>query len=138
MRERTIPHEARAVNRLVRKWKREAPGAVLCAYEAGPCGYGLQRAPQEQGLGCQVIAPSLIPCKPGDRIKTDRRDARRLAELLEGGLLTHDHPLGPEGEAVRDLCRAREDAKKDPVRARHRQGKFLLRGPGALRALTCC
>jgi transposase len=125
--ERTIPHEARSVNRLVRKWKREAPGAILCAYEAGPCGYGLQRELQEQGLPCQVIAPSLIPRKPGDRIKTDRRDARRLAELLEGGLLTEVHPPSPEDEAVRDLCRAREDAKEDQVRARHRLGKFLLR-----------
>jgi transposase len=80
--ERTIPHEARLVNRLVRKLKREAPGAILCAYEAGPCGYGLQRELQEKGLACQVIAPSLIPRKPGERIKTDRRDARKLAELF--------------------------------------------------------
>ena len=125
--ERTIPHEARSVNRLVRKMKREVSGPILCAYEAGPCGYGLQRALREQGLPCQVIAPSLIPRKPGDRIKTDRRDARRLAELLEGGLLTEVHAPSPEDEAVRDLCRAREDAKEDQVRARHRLGKFLLR-----------
>ena len=125
--ERTIPHETRAVNRLVRKWKREAPGAIRCAYEAGPCGYGLQRDLLDQGVDCQVIAPSLIPRKPGERIKTDRRDARKLAELLEGGLLTEVHPPTPEDEAVRDLCRAREDAKEDEVRARHRLGKFLLR-----------
>ncbi len=125
--ERTIPHETRAVNRLVRKMKREASGTIACAYEAGPCGYGLQRDLREQGLDCQVIAPSLIPRKPGDRIKTDRRDARKLAELLEGGLLTEVHPPTPEDEAVRDLCRAREDAKEDEVRARHRLGKFLLR-----------
>ena len=125
--ERTIPYETRAVNRLVRKLKREAPGAILCAYEAGPCGYGLQRELQEQGLKCQAIAPSLIPRKPGDRIKTDRRDARMLAELLEGGLLTEVHPPSPEDEAVRDLCRTREDAKEDQVRARHRLSKFLLR-----------
>ena len=74
-----------------------------------------------------VIAPSLIPRKPGERIKTDRRDARKLAELLEGGLLTEVHPPTPEDEAVRDLCRAREDAKEDEVQARHRLGKFLLR-----------
>jgi transposase len=125
--ERTIPHETRAVNRLVRKWKREAPGAIRCAYEAGPCGYGLQRDLQGQGVTCQVIAPSLIPRKPGERIKTDRRDARKLAELFEGGLLTEVHPPTPEDEAVRDLCRTREDAKEDQVRARHRLGKFLLR-----------
>ncbi len=97
--ERTIPHETRAVNRFVQKMKREAPGPILCAYEAGPCGYGLQRELKEQGLACQVIAPSLIPRKPGDRIKTDRRDARKLAELLEGGLLTEVHPPSPEDEA---------------------------------------
>jgi transposase len=125
--ERTIPHGAKSVNRLVRKLKREARGPILCAYEAGPCGYGLQRELQEHGLACQVIAPSLIPRKPGERIKTDRRDARKLAELLEGGLLTEVHPPTPENEAVRDLCRAREDAKEDQVRARHRLGKFLLR-----------
>jgi len=125
--ERTIPHEARAVSRLARKLKREAPGEISCAYEAGPCGYGLQRDLQEQGLKCQVIAPSLIPRKPGDRIKTDRRDARMLAELHEGGLLTEVHPPSPEDEAVRDLCRTREDAKEDEVRARHRLSKFLLR-----------
>ena len=125
--ERTIPHEKRAVNRLVRKWKREAPGAIRCAYEAGPCGYGLQRDLTEQGIDCQVIAPSLIPRKPGERIKTDRRDARKLAELFEGGLLTEVHAPTPEDEAVRDLCRAREDAKEDELRARHRLGKFLLR-----------
>jgi len=80
--EGTIPHETRAVNRLVRTWKREAPGALRCAYEAGPCGYGLQRDLQGQGVLCQVIAPSLIPRKPGERIKTDRRDTRKLPELF--------------------------------------------------------
>jgi transposase len=74
-----------------------------------------------------VIAPSLIPRKPGEQIKTDRRDARKLAELLAGGLLTEVHPPSPEDEAVRDLSRAREDAKQDLTRARHRLSKFLLR-----------
>ena len=74
-----------------------------------------------------MIAPSLIPRKPGERIKTDRRDVRKLAELFEGGLLTEVHSPTPEAEAVRDLCRAREDAKEDQTRARHRLGKFLLR-----------
>ena len=77
--ERTIPHETRAVNPLVRKWKREAPGAIRCAHEARPCGYGLQRDLKDQGVDGQVIAPSLIPREPGERIKTDRRDARKLA-----------------------------------------------------------
>ena len=125
--ERTVPNEPRAVARWVRRVQREAPGPICCAYEAGPCGYGLQRQLRAAGLECQVIAPSLIPRKPGDRIKTDRRDARRLAELLEGGLLTEVQAPTPQAEAVRDLCRAREDAKEDQTRARHRLGKFLLR-----------
>ena len=79
------------------------------------------------GSVCTVIAPSLIPRKPGDRIKTDRRDARKLAELLRAGLLTELHPPTPEDEAVRDLCRAREDAHEDLVRCRHRLSKMLLR-----------
>jgi transposase len=124
---RTIPNEPRAVRRWVRRMKREAPGPIRCAYEAGPCGYELQRQLLADGIGCQVIAPSLVPRKPGDRIKTDHRDARKLAELLEGGLLTEVHPPTPEAEAVRDLCRAREDAKEDLMRARHRLSKFLLR-----------
>jgi transposase len=107
--------------------KREAPGPIVRAYEAGPCGYGLQRALFAEGVGCQVVAPSLIPRKPGERIKTDRRDARRLGELLAGGQVTEVHPPTPEAESVRDLCRAREDAKEDQTRARHRLSKFLLR-----------
>ena len=125
--EQTIPHEPRAILRWVRKVKREASGPIRCAYEAGPTGYALQRQLQGEGLECAVIAPSLIPRKPGERIKTDRRDARKLAELFEGGLLTEVHSPTPEAEAVRDLCRAREDAKEDQTRARHRLGKFLLR-----------
>jgi transposase len=125
--ERVIPHEPRAVRRWVRRMKREAEGPIRCAYEAGPCGYGLQRELLSEGLECQVIAPSLIPRKPGERIKTDRRDARKLGELLQGGQLTEVHAPTPEAESVRDLCRAREDAKEDQTRARHRLSKFLLR-----------
>jgi transposase len=125
--QRTIPNEPRAVGRWIRKMKRESPGPIRCAYEAGPCGYELQRKLLADGIDCQVIAPSLIPRKPGERIKTDRRDARKLAELLEGGLLTQIQTPTPEAEAVRDLCRAREDAKEDLMRTRHRLSKFLLR-----------
>lgn len=124
---RTIPNEERAVSRWVRRMKREAPGSIRCAYEAGPCGYTLQRQLLAEGIECRVIAPSLIPRKPGERIKTDRRDASKLAELFEGGLLTEVHAPTPEAEAVRDLCRAREDAMEDRMRARHRLSKFLLR-----------
>jgi transposase len=78
-------------------------------------------------VSCQVIAPALIPRKPGERIKTNPRDARKLAELLRAGLLTAVQPPTPEDEAVRDLCRARDDAREDLQRARHRLGKLLLR-----------
>lgn len=123
----TVPNEPNAVRRLVRKLEREAPGPVEMCYEAGPCGYALQRQVTTPRVRCQVIAPALIPRKPGDRIKTNRRDARKLGELLRAGLLTEVRPPTPEEEAVRDLCRARDDAREDVQRARHRLGKLLLR-----------
>lgn len=122
-----VANEEEAIRRLVRKLRRLAPGEVACAYEAGPCGYALQRQLVAKGVACQVVAPSLIPTKPGERVKTDRRDARKLAELLSAGLLTEVHPPTPEQEALRDLARCREDAKQDLMRARHRLGKMLLR-----------
>ena len=123
----TVPNEPNAVRRLVRKLEREAPGAVRVCYEAGPCGYALQRQMTTPHVSCQVIAPALIPRKPGERIKTNRRDARKLAELLRAGLLTEVRPPTLEEEAVRDLCRARDDAREDLQRCRHRLGKLLLR-----------
>jgi transposase len=122
-------NEPRAVRRLARQLVREGKGEVRCCYEAGPCGYALKRqleaaAPE---LVCEVIAPSLIPVKPGDHIKTDRRDARKLAMMLRAGLLTEVHPPTEEEEAVRDLCRCREDIREDLLRSRHRLSKFLLR-----------
>jgi transposase len=123
----TVPNEPNAVRRLVRKLEREAPGSVRACYEAGPCGYALQRQLLTTRVACQVIAPALIPRKPGERIKTDRRDARKLAELFRAGLLTEVRPPTPEEEAVRDLCRARDDAREDLLRSRHRLGKLLLR-----------
>ncbi len=123
-----LANEKAAVRRMVKKVQRLSPdNEVRFCYEAGPCGYALQRWIQEAGAVCVVVAPSLIPRKPGDRIKTDRRDARKLAELLRAGLLTEVHPPTPEDEAVRDLCRAREDAHEDLVRCRHRLSKMLLR-----------
>jgi transposase len=123
----TVPNEPNAVRRLVRKLEREAPGPVRVCYEAGPCGYALQRQMTTARVSCQVIAPALIPRKPGERIKTNRRDARKLAELLRAGLLTEVRPPTLEEEAVRDLCRARDDAREDLQRGRHRLGKLLLR-----------
>jgi transposase len=122
-----VANEPNAVRRLVRKLEREAPGPVRMCYEAGPCGYALQRQVTTPRVSCQVIAPALIPRKPGERIKTNRRDARKLAELLRAGLLTEVRPPTPEEEAVRDLCRARDDAREDLQRCRHRLGKLLLR-----------
>jgi transposase len=123
----TVPNEPNAIRRMVRKLERDAPGPVRACYEAGPCGYALQRQMTTTRVACQVIAPALIPRKPGDRIKTDRRDARKLAELFRAGLLTEVQPPTPEEEAVRDLCRARDDAREDLQRSRHRLGKLLLR-----------
>jgi len=120
-------NEKSAVQRMVKKIQRQARGEVRMCYEAGPCGYALQRWIEECGVKCVVVAPSLIPHKPGDRIKTDRRDAKKLAELYRAGLLTEVHPPSERDEAVRDLCRAREDAHEDLVRARHRLSKLLLR-----------
>ena len=123
----TVPNEPAAVRRLVRKLERDAPGPVRVCYEAGPCGYALQRQVATARVSCQVIAPALIPRKPGERIKTNRRDARKLAELFRAGLLTEVRPPTPDEEAVRDLCRARDDAREDLQRCRHRMGKLLLR-----------
>jgi transposase len=123
----TVPNEPKAVRRLVRKLERETPGAVRVFYEAGPCGYALQRQVTTSRVSCDVIAPALIPRKPGDRVKTNRRDARKLAELGRAGLLTAVQPPTPEDEAVRDLARARDDAREDLQRCRHRLAKLLLR-----------
>jgi transposase len=123
----TVPNEPNAVRRLVRKLEREAPGPVHACYEAGPCGYALQRRMTTPRVSCQVIAPALVPRKPGERVKTNRRDAQKLAQLLRAGLLTDVRPPTPAEEAVRDLCRARDDAREDLQRCRHRLGKLLLR-----------
>jgi transposase len=122
-----VANEPRAVARLVRKLERAAPGPIHVFYEAGPCGYALQRQITTARVTCDVIAPALIPRKPGERVKTDRRDARQLAELGRAGLLTVVHPPTPAEEAVRDLARARDDAREDAQRCRHRLGKLLLR-----------
>jgi transposase len=102
------------------------PAPVRVVYEAGPTGYGLARACADAGISCVVAAPSKI--RPAaDRVKTDRRDAERLARLLRLGGITAVRVPGPEEEAARDLVRAREDARGDLMRARHRLSKLLLR-----------
>lgn len=123
----TSPNEPAAIERLRRRLERDAPGGIECCYEAGPTGYALQRQLGSERIRCRVIAPSLTPRKPGDRVKTNRRDARKLADFLRGGLLTEVYPPTLAEEAVRDLCRARDDARVDVMRSRHRLGKLLLR-----------
>jgi transposase len=122
-----VLNEPHAVHRLVRKLERESAGPVRVCYEAGPCGYALQRQMTTPRVSCQVIAPALIPRKPGERIKTNRRDAGKLAELFRAGLLTEVRPPTPDEEAVRDLCRARDDVREDLERCRKRLIKLLLR-----------
>lgn len=97
------------------------------AYEAGPTGYGVHRQLTRSGIECLVVAPSLIPKQPGDKVKTDRRDALKLARLLRSGDLTAVWVPDEAHEALRNLVRARADAKADQLRAKHRLSKFLLR-----------
>jgi transposase len=103
------------------------PGAIQVVYEAGPTGYGLQRELARHGYGCQVIAPSLIPKRAGDRVKTNRRDSVRLAELARAGELRAIWIPDPADEAIRDLARAREDAVNARTQVRQQLKGFLLR-----------
>src|SRR5712664_1486290 len=107
-------------------WLKTLPAPVQVVYEAGPTGYRLARACAEAGISCVVAAPSRIRAA-ADRVKTDRRDAERLARLLRLGEITPIRVPTPEEEAARDLVRAREDARGDLMRARHRLSKLLLR-----------
>ena len=108
-------------------WTVSLPGPVAVAYEAGPTGFGLARALEAVGVRCVVVAPSKLERPPGDRVKTDRRDAERLARLLHIGELPAVRVPTVAEEAARDLVRAREDARADLMRARHRLSKLLLR-----------
>jgi transposase len=120
-----ISSDEDAVRRLVGRFP--DPGRLRACYEAGPTGYELARLLRSLGVRCEVIAPSLIPTAPGDRVKTDKRDAARLARLHRAGELVAIRVPTVAEEAVRDLCRARVDMVIDQTRARHRLGKFLLR-----------
>ena len=102
-------------------------GVVHACYEAGPCGYELHRLLTDMDIRCDVVAPSLIPVKAGDRVKTDRRDAEKLARLLKAGELTSIRVPTEAEEALRDIVRCREDVREDIIRERHRLLKFLLR-----------
>ena len=113
------------VGRLRKAYGKET--RLRACYEAGPCGFGLARRLRQLGVECEVVAPSLTPTRSGDRIKTDRRDARKLARLLRAGELTAVYIPESTDEAIRDLCRARTDAVDDRRRSRHRLKGFLLR-----------
>lgn len=121
----TLTSDSPTILRFVKRLQRQGP--VRCCYEAGPCGFELQRSLTANGIPCDVIAPALIPRRPGDRIKTDRRDAGQLAVLYRAGALTAIHIPTEQEEAARDLLRCREDIRADLLRARHRLSKFLLR-----------
>ena len=114
------------IKRLIERLKREE-GELRCVYEAGPCGYELYRKLRNAAIHCDVIAPSLIPQKPSDRVKTNRRDARNLARLYRAGELTVIGVPDEKQESLRDLTRAREDVREDLTRRQHRLNRFLAR-----------
>ena len=124
-----VKNQSREIKRMVKRIRKRVFGPIRFCYEAGVCGFALQRqiTSAAENIQCLVIAPSLVPVKPGERIKTDRRDARKLVQLLRAGLLTEVHPPNEQEEAVRDLCRCRQAAQEDLLRARHQLLKFLLR-----------
>jgi transposase len=118
-------HDEESVRRLIARLG--PPAGLRACYEAGPTGYELHRLLTSLGVRCDVIAPSMIPRAPGDKVKTDKRDCRRLARLHRAGELTAIRVPTPAEEGVRDVCRARQVAVEDLARARHRLGSFLLR-----------
>lgn len=121
-----IAHNSQALRRLLKRLSPHGEVLDIC-YEAGPCGYGLYRELTQQGHRCEVVAPSLIPRKAGERVKTDRRDALKLARQHRAGELTAVWVPGQEQEAMRDLTRAREDMQSLALKARQRLSAFLLR-----------
>jgi len=121
----TIANRAESIRKLVKKLG--SVEQLKACYEAGPTGYVLYWQLAELGVACEVIAPTLVPMKAGDRVKTDRRDAEGLARSYRSGDLTAVWVPDEGSESLRDLVRAREAAKQDQLRARHRLSKFLLR-----------
>jgi transposase len=121
-----IPNTDEAIRKLVKKVASNGEKVSFC-YEAGPCGYDVYRQLIDLGQRCDVVAPSLIPKKSGDRVKTDRRDANTLTRLYRAGELTPVWVPDKEQEAIRDLTRAREDMKAMEGHAKQRLGAFLLR-----------
>jgi len=123
----TINNTVRDINKMVKKITKQAHGKVEFCYEAGVCGFNLKRRIEQFGCHCSVIAPSLVPRKPGERIKTDRRDAKKLLMLSKAGLLTEVQAPNEHQEAARELTRLRETAKDNLKRIRHQLLKLLTR-----------
>jgi transposase len=124
----TITNDLHALEKALRRIRQAHNGARLeVCYEAGPCGFVIARRLAQLKIACTVVAPSMIPKRSGDRVKTDKRDARKLARLLRSGDLTAVYIPEATDEAIRDLCRARTDAVDDRRRSRHRLKGFLLR-----------
>ena len=123
----TVRNTAKDIRKMVKKIQRQAGGEVHFCYEAGVCGFVLKRQIEALGSRCQVIAPSLIPTKPGDHIKTDRRDARKLLGQFLAGELTEVAAPSPAQEAAREITRCREAVKENLKRVRHQLLKFLTR-----------
>ncbi len=122
-----VKNTARDIKKMVNKIKKKAPADVKFCYEAGVCGFTLKRRIEALGCQCQVIAPSLTPIKPGDHIKTDRRDAAKLLAMYKAGLLTEVCAPEPQQEAARELTRCRNTAMENLKRIRHQLLKFLTR-----------
>lgn len=122
----TIPTNSRSALNIIKKFANKA--SHLCVvYEAGPCGSWLYRLLKHKGIECWVVAPSLIPKAPGDKVKTDRRDAMTLARLAKADLIQSIHIPDAHDEAIRDLIRCREDCMVDLRQARQRLKSFILR-----------
>lgn len=121
-----IPNNHDSLLKLLKKLQKPGRKLKFC-YESGPCGYEIYRFLTERGISCIVAATSLIPTKAGDKVKTDKRDAKKLARLFRSGELTAVWVPGEAQEALRDMVRSREDAVRDLQRKRHQLGKFLLR-----------
>ena len=113
-----ISNDLHALERFITRLRQTHGKRVTlrACYEAGPCGFGVARRLQQLGVECAVVAPSLTPTRAGDRLKTDKRDARKLARLLRAGELSAIYIPEPTDEAIRDLCRARSDAVDDRSR----------------------
>ena len=123
----SVSHRPAEIRKLAQRLLGLAPGPIVACYEAGVLGFSLKRQLEGWKIPCRVIAPSLIPVQPGQRVQTDYRDARKLGWYLRAGMLTEVQAPDEAQEGVRDLCRWRHSAQRDLIRVRHQVTKFLLR-----------